>query len=71
MNEPRVSRASVSASRDRVALRLGMFAAGLVVVFVLALFVGRAVGPLDSGSDAPAERPTSSTVVTTMTLHEH
>jgi hypothetical protein len=49
-------------------LRLGAFVVLLVVVFVAALVVGRAVGPLDEGDPAPRS---PSTPATTTTLHRH
>ena len=47
-------------------VRLGAFAAFLALVFLSALVVGRAVGPLDG--DDPAPRPPATTVTT---LHPH
>ena len=50
--------------------RLSAFAGVLAVVFVVALFVGRAVGPLGDEGDGPS-RPTGTTIATTTTLHSH
>ena len=52
--------------------RLGAFAAILAVVFVAALFVGRAVGPLGDEGEPPSRPPGSSVpTATTTTQHAH
>jgi hypothetical protein len=50
-------------------LRLGAFAALLAVVFVAALFVGQAVGPL--GDEPEPAPPTTSVPAATTTTHAH
>ena len=53
-------------------VRLGAFAALLAVVFVAALFVGQAVGPLGDEPRPGLRQPaTSVPTVTTTTLHPH
>ena len=46
-----------------VAARLGLFAAGLAVVFVASFGLGRAVGP---GDEAPSPTPSPSPTTTEM-----